>query len=252
MVQITQSLLKQYIKVAKGMACPMRFDALYIAKTHESVPSPAMALGHFFEYEATGQLPRNKEIPKPILLKSGSNAGQPNEEYRKAIAQAKNWKADLVEMGFEIIETGYFLKHPMEEDVCGTVDVLAKHPKYGLCLIDLKYSGLINDKWHELGWAEPGYKPHHMIQAVHYNYLKRIPFFFAVYSSANDWERKWFFINIDPAETQRHAEMIKSTRQDLKTAKFPAMPTLAECQKCEVQCKFRAKSPEIERVDYPQ
>lgn len=251
-IYLTQSLLKQYQKVGKGLACPKEFDALYVSKTHESVPSDAMELGHYFEWKATGQLPRNGVEPKPYLLTRGENKGQPDKEYRNADQQAVNFKSDLSQMGFEILKTGVWLQHPMETDIGGTVDLLAKHPKYGECLIDLKYSGLINDKWNDLGWAEPGYKWHHMIQAVHYNLLKRVPFFFAVYSSANNWERKWFKVEIDPGETQSHYQMIQSVRKDISGMDFPPMPSLAKCRNCPVQCEAKATTPEIETVFYPQ
>lgn len=252
MIHLTQSLIKQYQKVGKGMACPKEFNALYVAKTHESIPTDAMSLGHYFEYKATGQLPRNGQTPIANYLKSGVNAGKPDTKYQNANDQAENFKSDMDLMGFEILEKGVWLQHPMETDIGGTVDLLAKHPVYGECLIDLKYSGLINNKWEELGWAEPGYKSHHMIQAVHYNLLKRVPFFFAVYSSANNYERKWFRVEIDRSETQSHYQMIQSIRVELPNMDFKAMPSLSLCHKCVVQCEFKAKSPDIEVVYYPQ
>lgn len=257
MVKITQSLIKAFQKVEQGFDCPFKFKALYIDFTHHSEPTPAMSLGHYFEYLATGQLPRGGNAPEPIMLQSGTNKGTPNKEYRNATLQAENFKSDIEALGFKITQTGIKLVHPIETDVEGTTDLLATHPKYGECIIDLKYSGLINDKWNELGWVELAYKIQHMTQALHYTFLRRISFFFAVYSSANEWERKWFRIIIDPDAIVRHYQDIQLVRKLVadRTQKpngFPAKPSLSECIDCPVKCKFEAKHPKIEDVHYPQ
>ncbi len=257
MVKITQSLMKSFQKVEQGFECPLKFKAFHIDLTHNSKPSPAQALGHYFEYKATDQLPRGGNTPKPILLKKGESKGGPNKEYRNAEIQAENFKSDIKALGFTIVETGIKLVHPIETDIEGTTDILATHREYGECIIDLKYSGLLNNKWDELGWLELAYKIQHMTQALHYTFLRRISFFFAVYSSANDWERKWFQIVIDPDAILAHYKDIQFVRQMVlermqKINGFPAKPNISECIDCPVKCKFEAKHPKIEIVHYPQ
>lgn len=253
MILISQSLIKAYDKVKRGAMCPLRFDALYVSKTAKSEPSEAMRLGHYFEYIATGNLPKEGYTPEPVLLKSGANAGKPNADYARAIAQAENFKADLAALGFTIKAKGVKLMHPVEEDIVGEADLLAEHKTLGECLIDLKYSGLINNKWDELGWEEPEYKTAHMIQAVHYKFIKRIPFFFAVYSSANDWERKWLRIEVDPDQMTSHYALIQAVRSELASRNFQPVPDFKQCLKCEIAdiCKKRRTVPEIETVHYP-
>ena len=68
--KISQSLLKELFSYKIGEQCGLKIVAKYIAnKSEES--SPQMDMGNWFEYKATGQLPRSGKEPIAETLKSG-------------------------------------------------------------------------------------------------------------------------------------------------------------------------------------
>ena len=227
--------MKNLSDYLQGKQCGLKFKAMYL--DGESMPSsPPMALGNWFEYVATGQLPRNGEVPEPKRLKSGKLS----TDYVRAETQTHNYKALIEHHGFEVINTGYaFHKNNI---ATGISDVMAR--KDGkLCVIDLKMSGLLDDKWNELGWSLETIeqKDKILVQAVHYTILaedefeEEVDFYFAVFSSKNETDYLLLKVNLDPDTIERHKEDVILTKEVLESEikkGFKANPSYRLCNKC--------------------
>ena len=66
-MNISQSFLKEFAEYKSGNTCGLQIKAKYI----DGVKFPstdAMELGNFFEYMATGSLPRDGHTPEPKIV----------------------------------------------------------------------------------------------------------------------------------------------------------------------------------------
>lgn len=249
-INISQSLIKAYNDYLNGNLCGLLFEKQYLTKEVDSEPSDAMKLGHFFEYQATGGMPRSGNVPEPVLLKDGKTM---DSKYRIAAKQALNFKDYCKKLGIKILEVG---KKVNKGGADGTLDIIAEYQGKEV-VIDLKYSGLLYDKWNELGWESSAlpYKEKIMIQAVHYSYLTGLPFYFWVFSSTNEDDCELFKVNIDPEVIENHPKIIEKTRAmielDLEMG-FRAYPELVRCKYCPLflNCKERVESPIVKEIFY--
>lgn len=249
-ITISQSLIKAYNDYLNQNLCGLLFEKQYLSKEVDSEPSDAMKLGHFFEYHATGGLPRNGIVPEPVYLKDGKTM---DSKYRTASKQALNFKEYCKKLGIKVLEVGVRL---VKDGADGTIDIIAEY-KGRKVVIDLKYSGLLYNKWEELGWelsALP-YKEKIMIQSVHYSYLSDMPFYFWVFSSTNEDDCELIHVNIDPEVIRSHPVIIGKTRGmieiDLEVG-FSAYPDLVKCKYCALfsGCKEKVEAPIIKEVFY--
>lgn len=248
-IKISQSLIKAYNDYLNGKICGLLFEKQYILKEIESEPTDSMRLGHYFEFKATGALPRNGIEPIP----ERTQKGELTAAYKVAEKQAANFKKYCKALGIEIISYGKRIEKDNSE---GLIDIEASI-KGERVIIDLKFSGLMDDKWNELGWnleALP-YKEKIMIQAVHYSYLTEIPFYFWVFSSKNEDENKLIKVNIDPDVLKVHPSKIEDIRGLLEIdldLGFKAYPELLRCKYCPLfsSCRSKTEIPTIEEVYY--
>ncbi len=79
--------MKSLNKYLRREECGYKFVAKYVDGV-SGTPSDAMDLGNWFEYVATGQLPRDGKVPHPKTLKSGKLAAN----YQRMEIQAQNFK----------------------------------------------------------------------------------------------------------------------------------------------------------------
>ena len=259
--KLSQSLIKALFKYKSGNECGLRIQASYI----DGVVFPsseAQELGNYFEYMATGQLPRGGHVPQPVLLKSGS----PSIDYARMDAQVENFKTIMNRLNFKIEKTGHKFTNPKYD---GTLDILAhdeniksKDVNKKRIIIDLKTTGLINDKWSPFGWADESIEEKWdlTIQAIHYKMLARyewgiedIPFYFMVFSNKNDWEYKVFKINVDVDTMNQHFHNltnIKSFLDETLKVGFKAIPKYSVCRECPlaITCKSFVDVPQIQEV----
>ena len=254
-IKVSQSLMKSIDKYADKEECGLVFEAKFIhnVRTPETEP---MALGNWFEFIATGQLPRTGETPEAKRLKSGKLA----TNYIRMEKQADNYKEMIEAEGFEVISTGHtFKKNKYATGIC---DVLAR--KDGrTCVIDLKSSGMLNNKWEENGWHIDFLHEKHnlLIQAVHYTYLAQeefgepVDFYFAVYSTKNDKDSALIKIEISEERMLEHINKIRKTQvyfEQEKKRGFKPHPTFKRCTKCFMreECKLAKKTPETQTIYY--
>lgn len=62
MINISQSFLKEFNKYKLGETCGLQVKAKYIDNNYPIKSSEVMELGNFFEFMATGSLPRDGHI----------------------------------------------------------------------------------------------------------------------------------------------------------------------------------------------
>lgn len=250
--KISQSLMKSYVDYLNGKECGKLFKAMYIDKDPEAQmpPSDDMRLGIFFEYLCTGALPRDGKTPEPDVVYKGKSNEKLSAPYERAIESAKLFKKIIEHYNIEILEIGRVLSTNEEN---GILDILAKW-NGELCIIDLKYSGLIDDKWNERGWDLESLhmKDSLMIQPVHYKYLANkclnvddIPFYFFVFSNSDINNVKIIKAEVDESKMQSHIVALQNIKSKLATDKFIAHPTLKKCSKCPISHKCESK------IDYP-
>jgi hypothetical protein len=259
--KISQSLVKALFKYKMGDECGLRIHAQYIEGINFP-SSDAQQLGNYFEYVATGQLPRDKQVPQPKLLKSGAFS----TDYERINNQVDNFKNIMKHLNFSIEQTGFKFTHKLYD---GTLDILAhdnniksKDINKKRIIIDLKSTGLINDKWTEYGWADESIeeKDSLMIQAIHYKMLalyewgiEDIPFYFFVFSTKNDWEYKLFKVNVDESTMQQHQYNLKSIKiyfDSILKEGFKAIPSYDRCRECPlaITCSEMKSFPSIQEI----
>ena len=259
--KISQSLIKSLFKYRMNEECGFKIQASYIDNVNFP-SSEAQELGNYFEYMATGQLPRDNHIPIAKTLKNG-NASLP---YERMNTQVENFKYLMKRLNFEVEKTGFSFTNPKYSGIADIIaidkNIKSKDIYKKRIIIDLKSSGLLNDKWSEYGWADESIeeKDNLLVQAIHYKILAKyewgiddIPFYFMVFSTKNDWEYKVFKINVDESTYQQHyANLVNAKKylDDQLRIGFKAKPSLERCHSCPLNksCLQSADIPNIQEV----
>ena len=253
--KISQSLMKDLISYFKKEICGYVLEAKYF-KGIQKPATEAMELGNWFEYKATGQLPRDGKEPIAKTLKNGKLS----TSYIRMEEQVENYHKAMKQHGFEIVSTG----HVFNKNKIGTgiADVIARK-KGKLCIIDIKTTSLFNDKWSEIGWDIDSleYKDRILIQAVQYSWLAReefnedTDFYFFVFNTKNSKEYKLIKINLDEDRIQTHISYVEQALERLKIEiknGFKAHPSYLQCYDCILKdsCSKRVEVPEIQEIYY--
>jgi hypothetical protein len=260
---ISNSLIKaidEYALGEGGDSCGKQLKAIYLDKTAEFHPSDSMKLGQYFEFIATGAKLRDGSEPKPELTQKGDLTA----EYKRTLIQAENFKIQMKYYGFEIIGTGVKWEYEFDGmNIKGILDVLAKDRFGNELIIDLKYSGLIEDKWNDLGWAKEQL-PHRrklISQPKLYKWLgykifgKEFPFYFFLHSSTNSIDRRIYKINTGLIEllcedVEKLIRFTDDTIQYHLLTGFETRPEMKRCLSCSLlsECKEAFTLPKIEEV----
>ena len=256
-IKISQSLMKILFKYKIKEECGLVLKAKYIDNI--SFPSsPAMELGNYFEYICTGALTRDGRTPEPVLLKSG----KPSTPYARMDKQKETFDAIIKTYDLEVKKTGYVFK---KSKYSGIADILAydKANKRNI-IIDVKTSGLLNDKWSNWGWHEDSIemKDELLIQAVHYKMLyeeefgeENVPFFFFVFSTQNDWECKIYEIEVGEDTLHTHKLNLTNAEAFFEAENkngWKAYPSYDKCRNCALKsdCKSALSVPVSQKVYY--
>lgn len=255
-VKISQSMMKSYVDYLDGKECGLLFKGKYIDKNVETTPSPAMKEGIYFEYLCTGGLPRNGIPPEPEKTVKGFLT----TPYERAKQAAELFKKVFAHYDITIKKIGYVIS---TEDMTGIIDIYAEWDGED-CIIDLKYSGLIDDKWNELGWDIESLpmKDSLMIQGVHYKLLAQealgiadIPFYYFIFNSKDPYDMKIVRQNIDKDKLYFHKSNVQKMKASIEkdlVSGFKAMPDYRTCKDCPLfsTCPSRAEYPLITEVYY--
>lgn len=251
--------MKSYVDYLNQKECGAFFKARYIDKDPEAQtePSDAMKLGIYFEFLCTGVIPRSGVVPEPEVVYKGKSNEKISAPYERVIESAKKFKEIISHYNIEIVEVNKRLE---TEEENGILDILAKWDGE-LCIIDLKYSGLIDDKWNEMGWdlESLSMKDSIMLQGVHYKYLaekslniKDIPFYYFVFSSSEVDNIKIIKQEVDESRMQSHIVALGNIKGRLTTDRFTPYPTLKRCSKCPIahKCPSKVHVPLVDEVFY--
>jgi len=260
-MKISQSLMKSFATYKQGNECGLVVKAKYI-EGKQSPSTDAMRLGQYFEYVATGGLPAYGDgtPPEPDMVYKGKPNEKLSAPYQRAYDSAQYFKAMTSALGIEILEVGKRIENDL---MTGTTDLWVKWNDR-ICIIDLKYSGLVDNKWDDMGWHEDflEQKDKLLAQAVHYKKIAEeeigedVPFYFFVFSSSDPNDVRIFEIIVDPSKTEQHMIAVKNTKallkREIENDSWVAIPSLSRCSKCYLadECEFRALLPDIKQIYY--
>ena len=261
-LKISQSLIKGYVDYLNQKLCGMLFRAKYIDKDEraQTPPSDAMKVGIYFEYLCTGALPKSGEIPEPEYAYAGTPRQKLSAPYERVNKSVELFKKTIDHYKIEIISAGKYLS---TDDKDGVVDIHAKWKGQDV-FIDLKYSGLIDDKWNEMGWDLDSLplKDSLMVQGVHYKLLAKevmgiedIPFYYWVFDSSNPANMKIILQNVDESRISQHLLSIENIKRKLQSnleKGFSLYPSLKNCTNCPLKphCGAAAEVANIDEVTY--
>ena len=265
---INQSLVKDLFLYKDKKLCGYVFKNKWVYK-QLGTSSKANRLGHYFEYLVTGALAKGETEPqKPDTTKTGLLT----TDFEKARLQSEVCRTLLQKYGITMLSAG---EEVIADDKwIGTLDIRAKwdfpfkdstyenNPEHNV-IIDLKYSGLLEDKWSVFGWnlETLGSKEGTMFQAKHYKFLfwKKYgynpPFYFFVFSSSSVGECKMIEVMISDDELAEHEELLHKSKVYFEKCLdngFEPLPDYNKCNKCayEGMCLVKAETPPIHTV-YP-
>ena len=266
-MKISQSLMKEFkkymfaksgsgtYKVTDGNYCGLLFKAKYIDKSIFIEPTDSMKEGIYFEYLATGVVPRNGIVPEP----DRTLKGEPTAAYKKAIAAANFFKSIIEHYKIKILEVGYRIE---TDDMVAVLDILAEWDGVP-CIIDLKYTALFNDKWSELGWNTENLplKENIMIQGLHFTYVVReimgsdMPFYYFVFNSKDSEEMKIIKQENDEEQYEQHRMDVLKVKDLLEKEiekGFTALPYYKNCNHCPLKetCTEKEEFPKPTTIYY--
>lgn len=260
--KISQSFLKDYNEYKGKNICGIQFKAKHFDNV-EFPTSEAMDLGNYFEYLATGCLPRNGVVPEPRLSYAGTKRETISAPFKRAMQSAELFKKIKKEYNLKINQVGLKLQSKYKNGILDIWGELNGRP----CIIDLKYSGLIDDKWADTGWDVESlhYKEKLLVQAIQYKMLVKenynlnydeFDFYFMVFSSKEVNNVKLIRINVDEDSYNIHETHIESVYKQINAMDiekdFVAYPSLKRCSNCPLKdsCEYKSNIPLIEDVYY--
>jgi len=279
--RISQSLIKSLrdYKSGKGV-CGLQLKSKYIDGQWDLYPaSDIQQVGTWFEYKITGAVPKNGIAPEPIKTQKGELTA-PFKRMEKHIEHFK--KLQMI-LKFDILEIGSVWVY---EDLSGVLDLfcLAKQDiiqdgrvivKAGQkFIVDIKTTGLLDDKWNEYGWNlnNLGNKDKLITQPIHYKYLGRkiygedFPFIFFLFHTNNENDFRIIHFEIDEEEAfPEHEDWINWTRQWMDyyvengftstvvdNDGVTVYPSVKTCEECPIKqgCKEFRMIPPIQTFSY--
>jgi len=274
-LMMTQSLYKELADYKMNIGCGLQIRAKYVDGV-EFPTSDSQLLGQWFEYQATGQLARGGVEPiaprlKPKKLTQKEIASGLNQEdvvgelpkaYREIKVQIEAFKEMLEYYNIEIVETG---KRIVDNNlnIQGDIDIVGRiKGEEKLIFIDVKSSGLLEDKWSDYGWADESieYKDRLLVQSVHYKVLGKSEygyypdFYFWVFSTKNNMDRKVFKIEVDNDRFVQHLQYIRKAQEffnENEANGWEARPNPKRCSSCPLAstCNSFSAIP-LEKVVY--
>ena len=272
-MKISQSLLKGLLDFREGDICGLVFKAKYIDGKYDLfLPSDVQNVGAWFEYMATGSVPKSGGVPKPEYMKRKKDKkGNPElaTAYKLMQSHIDTFKKTMDYYGFEILRVGEDIKvlYPnsvekfgFEVWLTGTLDIRARATKdiYTIdqnrrkilvakegqvIIVDLKSTGLLDDSYNLYGWnlSKLDYKVKLVTQPIHYKYIEFLktgiepPFLFMLYSTKNPNDARIIDFRLDESAFAEHEVFIDNGIANLKHFEkygYKPLPSLAGCSEC--------------------
>lgn len=280
---INQSFICDMRDYIAGGSCGKIIEAKYIQRRLLEDHSRAMRVGMYFEFCLAGAVPKSGIPPQPEYMPSalkrnkGSVVGLGHWDmlspYRKASDDAKVIRGYLDAWGLKIVHIGKTLTKGRFR---GTIDLIVQctrnlnfvdHNGHSVILkagdkfvIDLKYSGLLYDRWEKFGWAWSNIqKEFHGTQAKQYHYISDLPFMFWVTKPAGEEgdtpDCKIFFVPITAEMIENHIAEANQLNEQLEfhatKMGFVARPSMKKCADCVLfdECDSKHTFPHPEVID---
>ena len=207
---INSSLIKKFLKKGTEIDyCAAKVYALYIAKTHKSLPTESMLKGLFFETGCIGatqngegvyDLPRNKKT------------GAKSIDQIRLEQQIQVFKSMYKEHDIRIEKDNIQLKlgkpfgyvNGVNVIIVGTLDIVSpikfnrtkdEIVSHKLAVIDLKSTKNRHSTFGEYCWGDPQRMDH--IQAVIYHWITSYPFVYLVFDYNNAETMGYDFIPVN-------------------------------------------------------
>lgn len=262
-INISQSLIKRAREVIRGTACGYAFHEIDILKKYKTEPSDAQKLGSYFEYLCIGTPNRDGTIPEmPATQK-----GLPTADAIRAQKQKVNFDNVIQEYGFEIINTNKTTVNKINDKYSLKIieDAEIKTKDGSIATLDLKFSGLLGDKWQPMGWHLESYKYRDQltIQPIMYKYVNDLaygihdkPFYYGIFSSKNEYDFDFWEVNIEHYDEvmgeldEEISDLIGIFDSSMDTIALPN-PEYSRCNACPINemCVFRALTPTIKHAN---
>lgn len=260
--RLSPSAIRAYWSYLNGDTCGLLFNDMYYDKTGVKIKeTEKMLAGKLFEYLAAGIVGRDGEIPQALLTPTGKfstkNTGiqEQAERFRKTVEQHKMDMFD-VSVTLETDMGNYVLKSIT--DVCFEKDGLKG-------LIELKYSGLLGNKWEEYGWEASTLNKRrvHLIQAA-CNIIsarelwgqEHVPYYFYVASATNSEDAALFEVVFDERALAEYTDMIENAYLGIIVEAelgFRAYPDYKRCADCPLaeSCFHKSLVPGVTKIVVP-
>lgn len=267
---ITQSFMIDIQEYMAGILCGNIVHEKWVNDRLIDLDSEAIDLGCYFEYMLTliltgkGSLPRNGKIPLPVLNQNGKMSA----DYLRVQTNIDRVIRYLAEMGLQVKQAGVKLRDGNYEGTIDLICVCTKEIEFEdgstwsigqEIIIDLKYSGLIDDVWNKFGWAgmlKSG--PHiqkdlHGVQAVQYHYVGKRLFYFLIVHPKNDIAILMLHVPVTQEMINQHIEKGDDLFDFFKfTAEigFEPRPEISKCNACPLngECKDKHTFPHPKTV----
>jgi len=264
---ITQSMIKEVEEYIDGKFCGLVLKARWIDGLAVDISTEAMKLGSYFEYKLSGALPKDGKIPEAKY----TGRGQLAADYARVDDYAAKIRMVIFDMRFKIEAKGMLIEKDDPEDSglkwCGTIDLRLRAYKKVVfdngmvikkgqtIIVDVKYSGLLDDRWNKHGWQladSEVQREYHGTQAKQYHYIGEDPFFFLVVSSGTKFDYRFLYIKISQEALVEHRQRGKRALARLKLEAeigFKPHPEYKRCNACPLRhdCEHRHEfaQPEI-------
>lgn len=263
-ILINQSLVKDLVKYQNGNLCGLQFTNKWILQQFGE-GSKSNKLGHYFEYLCTGALAKGETNPPEAEY---TKKGELTSEFKLAKEQSVFFHQLIRKYGIKLVSAGD--KVIADDKWIGTLDILAQWetlPNYvdvewgennpnKYVIIDLKFSGYLEEKWSEFGWHSDylAKKQGTMLQAKHYKFLfwKKYgfnpPFLFFVFDNKNIGTVKVINVDIEDWQLEQHGEFLEKAKRyfEYQLEKgFEPKPKYEHCIKCKFStwCQFKIDTP---------
>tara|TARA_R100001594_G_scaffold36459_4_gene66240 strand:- start:41678 stop:42463 length:786 start_codon:yes stop_codon:yes gene_type:complete len=242
---ISQTLVKQF----KGDYCAAQVFAIFIAKTHQSIPSLPMQRGTYFETQAIGMGAHGQSLNDLPRLKNGNK----NAAHQRIDKQVEIFPDILKKHGIKIFDTQIQLTHALDDIVHlnGTVDFRGSIIDDQLgpidnALFDLKLTSSIYKEFGDWSWHFPHNMDH--TQAFMYTHLWKevnkedLPFYYLVFDYAPESSYKIVRKKVEPLDLMELDESIRNTLDKILWHEKNGWETNPSFENCKL-CPLKEKCP---------
>jgi len=242
---ITQSELKDFLAYKKKEMCGTEFAKRWVTRDMEWKSSKPQRLGSYFEFIVTDTLgPHDDGDPAPDLLKTGKMG----VDFQRAHDRALMLKSIMADSGMTILSA----QERFEKDMLRGIYDMKVDYNGEIAIVDLKYSGLLNDRWSAWGWSGldyPEQKNHHKIQAIHYSAISGLPYYYLVVSSQPKFELKLIKWEVTEEDIQEHKETAQEAIDQIETLKvmdsWLDYPEIIKCLDCPLAAECSSRTTRL-------